>query len=71
MKKILIASVCLIGFALCGEKKSDFDVKGMMCGGGCVKKINRAIPMIRKNFTGNFHKSFRRKKNKSSRSTKT
>jgi len=25
------------------EKTSTFDVKGMMCGNGCVKKINRAM----------------------------
>ena len=59
MKRMLIASVCLIGFALCGEKKSDFDVKGMMCGGGCVKKINRAMDSIEgiKSREVNFEKS--------------
>jgi len=46
MKKILITSVCLIGFIFCGEKTSDFSVKGMMCSGGCVKKINRAMDSI-------------------------
>ena len=42
MKKILVMSLCLIGFVFCGEKTADFDVKGMMCSGGCVKKINKA-----------------------------
>ena len=46
MKKTLITSLCLIGFAFSGEKTSNFDVKGMMCGGGCVKKINRAMDSI-------------------------
>ena len=46
MKNILITSLCLIGFIFCIEKTSDFDVKGMMCGNGCVKKINRAMDSI-------------------------
>jgi len=46
MKKILVMSLCLIGFVFCGEKTADFDVKGMMCSGGCVKKINRAMDSI-------------------------
>ena len=46
MKKMLITSLCLIGFIFSEEKTSDFDVKGMMCGNGCVKKINRAMDSI-------------------------
>ena len=46
MKKMLITRLCLIGFILCEEKTSDFDVKGMMCGNGCVKNINRAMDSI-------------------------
>ena len=45
MKKILIL-ICLASFALSEDKTSTFDVKGMMCGGGCVKKINRAMDSI-------------------------
>ena len=46
MKKMLIISLCLIGFIFCEEKTSDFDVKGMMCANACVKKINRAMDSI-------------------------
>ena len=46
MKKISITILCLIGFILCEEKSSDFDVKGMMCGNSCVKKINSAMDSI-------------------------
>ena len=46
MKKMLIISLCLVGFVFCEEKTSDFDVKGMMCSNGCVKKINRAMDSI-------------------------
>ena len=44
MKKILI--LCMLGFILSEEKTSNFDVKGMMCGNGCVKKINKAMDSI-------------------------
>ena len=46
MRKILITGLLLIGFIFSEEKTSDFDVKGMMCGNGCVKKINRAMDSI-------------------------
>ena len=46
MKKILITSLCLIGFIFSEDKISNFDVKGMMCGNACVKKINRAMDSI-------------------------
>ena len=47
MNKILIIGLCLIGFIFCEEKISDFDVKGMMCANGCVKKINSAMDSIK------------------------
>ncbi len=46
MKKILVTGLCLIGFIIGADKTSDFNVKGMMCAGGCVKKINRAMDSI-------------------------
>ena len=59
MKKILILSLSLISFVLSADKTSDFDVKGMMCAGGCVKKINRAMDSIEgiKSREVNFEKS--------------
>ena len=35
--------VCFVGLVFSAEKTSTYDVKGMMCGNGCVKKINRAL----------------------------
>tara|TARA_B100000902_G_C26942444_1_gene731730 strand:- start:121 stop:444 length:324 start_codon:yes stop_codon:yes gene_type:complete len=46
MKKILIGMICVVGMTISADKTSDFDVKGMMCAGGCVKKINRAMDSI-------------------------
>ena len=46
MKKILLSIICIIGVSISADKTSTFDVKGMMCGGGCVKKINRAMDSI-------------------------
>jgi len=46
MKKILIGIICVVGMSISADKTSDFDVKGMMCAGGCVKKINRAMDSI-------------------------
>jgi len=43
MKKILFSLICIVGICMATEKTSTFDVKGMMCGNGCVKKINRAM----------------------------
>jgi len=43
MKKILFSIICIIGITISADKTSTFDVKGMMCGNGCVKKINRAM----------------------------
>ena len=59
MKKILVIGLCLFGFILGANKTSDFDVKGMMCAGGCVKKINRAMDSIEgiKSREVNFEKS--------------
>ena len=59
MRKILITGLLLIGFIFSEEKTSDFDVKGMMCGNGCVKKINRAMDSIEgiKSREVNFEKS--------------
>ena len=57
MKKILIL-VCLFGLVISAEKISDFSVKGMMCGVGCIKKINNTINGIDgvKNCDVNFEK---------------
>ena len=59
MKKILILTFSLFGFVLCADKTSDFNVKGMMCGNSCVKKINRAMDSIEgiKSREVNFEKS--------------
>ena len=46
MKKILIGIICVVGILISADKTSNFDVKGMMCAGGCVKKINRAMDSI-------------------------
>ena len=46
MKKILIGIICVVGMSISADKTSNFDVKGMMCAGGCVKKINRAMDSI-------------------------
>ena len=46
MKKILVGIICVVGISISADKTSDFDVKGMMCAGGCVKKINRAMDSI-------------------------
>tara|TARA_B100000945_G_scaffold142714_1_gene114211 strand:- start:1880 stop:2203 length:324 start_codon:yes stop_codon:yes gene_type:complete len=46
MKKILIGIICVVGISISADKTSNFDVKGMMCAGGCVKKINRAMDSI-------------------------
>ena len=46
MKKILIGMICVVGISISADKTSNFDVKGMMCAGGCVKKINRAMDSI-------------------------
>ncbi len=43
MKKLLLSVVCIIGISISADQSSTFDVKGMMCGNGCVKKINRAM----------------------------
>ena len=43
MKKILFSMICIVGISISADKTSTFDVKGMMCGNGCVKKINRAM----------------------------
>tara|TARA_B100000929_G_C15126800_1_gene289750 strand:+ start:161 stop:484 length:324 start_codon:yes stop_codon:yes gene_type:complete len=43
MKKILFSIICIVGVSISADKISTFDVKGMMCGNGCVKKINRAM----------------------------
>ena len=58
MKKLLILT-SLLSFILSADKTSDFDVKGMMCAGGCVKKINRAMDSIEgiKSREVNFEKS--------------
>ena len=56
-KKILL----LISFSLilCSCKTSEFNVKGMMCGNGCVKKIEKEINMIEgiKEYNISFQKS--------------
>ena len=59
MKKILLSIICIIGVSISADKTSTFDVKGMMCGGGCVKKINRAMDSIEgiKSREVNFEKS--------------
>ena len=59
MKKILFNIVCILGICMAADKTSDFDVKGMMCSGGCVKKINRAMDSIEgiKSREVNFEKS--------------
>ena len=46
MKKILMGIICVVGISISADKTSNFDVKGMMCAGGCVKKINRAMDSI-------------------------
>ena len=43
MKKIILSLICIVGVSIAADKTSTFDVKGMMCGNGCVKKINRAM----------------------------
>tara|TARA_Y100001968_G_scaffold64656_1_gene55410 strand:- start:2990 stop:3313 length:324 start_codon:yes stop_codon:yes gene_type:complete len=59
MKKILLSIICIVGVSISADKTSTFDVKGMMCGGGCVKKINRAMDSIEgiKSREVNFEKS--------------
>ena len=59
MKKILLGIICVVGISISADKTSDFDVKGMMCAGGCVKKINRAMDSIEgiKSREVNFEKS--------------
>ena len=41
--KLFLSIVCFVGLVFSAEKTSTYDVKGMMCGNGCVKKINRAL----------------------------
>ena len=41
--KLFLSMVCFVGLVFSTEKTSTYDVKGMMCGNGCVKKINRAL----------------------------
>tara|TARA_Y100001936_G_C16018535_1_gene638003 strand:+ start:287 stop:613 length:327 start_codon:yes stop_codon:yes gene_type:complete len=41
--KLLLSMVLFVGMVFSAEKTSTYDVKGMMCGNGCVKKINRAL----------------------------
>jgi len=41
--KLFITIMCFVGLVFSAEKTSTYDVKGMMCGNGCVKKINRAL----------------------------
>ena len=36
--KLLLSIICFIGLVFSAEKTSTYDVKGMMCGNGCVKK---------------------------------
>ena len=59
MKKIIFSMICIIGISISADKTSNFDVKGMMCAGGCVKKINRAMDSIEgiKSREVNFEKS--------------
>ena len=40
--KLLLILTCSLLFSA----TSEFDVGGMICGGGCVKKINRALDSI-------------------------
>ena len=42
MRKFIIL-VLFASFALSADKESTFSVQGMMCGAGCVKKIERNI----------------------------
>ena len=41
--KLLLSMLLFVGIVFSAEKTSTYDVKGMMCGNGCVKKINRAL----------------------------
>ncbi len=46
MKKMILGLICVVGISIAADKTSTFDVKGMMCGNGCVKKINRAMDSV-------------------------
>ena len=57
MKKIL--TFLLFNLILCDTQTIDFNVKGMMCGLGCVKKIENELKSIEgvKDFNVSFEKS--------------
>ncbi len=59
IKKTFLFYSIFIVYLFAIDKTSTFDVKGMMCGGGCVKKINRAMDSIEgiKSREVNFEKS--------------
>ncbi len=45
--KKYILSILLLNLILCGIQTSEFNVKGMMCGNGCVKKIEKELNLIK------------------------
>ena len=44
--KLLLSIICFIGLVFSAEKTSTYDVKGMMCGNGCVKTIEKELKAI-------------------------
>ena len=54
-----ISLILLVNLILCSNQTSEFNVKGMMCGFGCAKKIEKEINLLEgiKDFSVNFDES--------------